>query len=53
MISLVRKGIISRNEYLEAVEKHRQEGGLLGHKLIELGYIDSTKMEKFARSVLD
>lgn len=52
MISLVRAGIISRDQYLEAVQKHRQEGGLLGQKLLELGYLDGTKMERFARKVL-
>lgn len=52
MISLVRNGVISRKQYLEAVEKHRHEGGLLGEKLVELGHINGKNMEKFAHKIL-
>ena len=53
MITLVRKGVITRAQYLDAVEKHRLEGGLIGEKLLEMGHIDGEKMQNFARTVLD
>lgn len=52
MITLVRRGYITREQYTEAVEKHRNEGGHLGEQLLELGYLDAEKMSNFARDVL-
>jgi hypothetical protein len=53
MIELVRKGIITKEQYCEAAARHRHEGGHLGVKLLELGYLDGEKMQRFARSILD
>ena len=52
MITLVRRGYITREQYSEAVEKHRQHGGHLGEQLLDLGYLDAEKMSSFAREVL-
>lgn len=52
MITLVRRGYITREQYMEAVDKHRREGGHLGVKLLELGYVDADKMKNFAKDVL-
>ena len=52
MITLVRRGYITREQYMEAVDRHRLEGGQIGVKLLELGYIDADKMKNFAKDVL-
>ena len=52
MITLVRRGFITREQYMEAVERHRKVGGHIGVQLLELGYLDAEKMSKFAKEVL-
>jgi len=52
MITLVRRGYITREQYMEAVDRHREVGGHIGVQLLELGYLDAEKMSKFAKDVL-
>jgi hypothetical protein len=53
MEKLIELGIINTAELNQARYLQRLEGGLVGEKLIELGFIDEHKMKNFASRVLD
>jgi len=53
MEKLVQYGIISIEQLVQARYLQRASGGLVGEKLVELGFVDGEKMKKFASRVLD
>ena len=53
MEKLIQYGIINAGELAQARYLQRLEGGLVGEKLIELGFVDEHKMKNFASKVLD
>lgn len=53
MDKLVHFGLITSEQLSQAKFLQRVEGGLIGEKLIDLGFVNGDKMQRFASRVLD
>jgi hypothetical protein len=53
MEKFLQYNVISIEQLNQAKYLQRIEGGLIGEKLVELGYITGEKMKNFASRVLD
>ncbi len=53
MEKLLQYGVITTQQLNQAKYLQRIEGGRLGEKLVELGYVNESNMKRFATKVLD
>ena len=53
MNKFIEYGVITQDQLEQARYLHRLEGGLIGEKLVELGFVTGEKMKKFAARIPD
>ena len=46
---LVKNGVITETQLLEAVERQMRQGGRLGQNLVELGHLSAENLDAFFR----